>query len=87
MNKIKGIFAVLLAVMIITAFISPAFLTSYNIENLLRRSALFGILGIGVSFVIMTGGIDLSLGSLVCLVGCLTPWLIIDVGIPAPWVL
>ena len=35
----------------------------------------------------MTGGIDLSLGSLVCLVGCLTPWLIIDVGIPAPWVL
>ncbi|MDG2084900.1 MAG: ABC transporter permease [Planctomycetota bacterium] len=87
MNKIKGIFAVLLAVMIITAVISPAFLTAYNIENLLRRSALFGILGVGVSFVIMTGGIDLSLGSLVCLVGCLTPWLITDVGIAAPWVL
>ena len=48
-----------------------SFLLSNNIENLLRRTALFGILGIGVAFVIITSGIDLSIGSVVCLAGCL----------------
>ncbi len=46
------------------------FLQSNNIENLLRRTAMYGILGIGVSFVIITSGIDLSVGSIVCLSGC-----------------
>ncbi len=40
-----------------------------NIENLLS-TAMYGILGIGVSFVIITSGIDLSVGSIVCLSGC-----------------
>ncbi len=84
MKKVLGIFAVLVTVAIITAILSPAFLSSYNIENLLRRSALFGIIGIGASLVIITGGIDLSIGSLICLVGCLTPWLITVIGI-SPW--
>jgi ribose transport system permease protein len=47
------------------------FLKPSNIENLIRRISLFGILGIGVAFVIITGGIDLSIGSVVCLTGCL----------------
>jgi ribose transport system permease protein len=47
------------------------FLKPNNIENLLRRTSLYGILGIGVAFVIITGGIDLSIGSVVCLSGCL----------------
>jgi ribose transport system permease protein len=46
------------------------FLQPNNIENLLRRTAMYGILGIGVSFVIITSGIDLSVGSIVCLSGC-----------------
>ena len=85
-KKIIGIFVVLLLVMLLTAWISPAFFSAYNIENLLRRSALFGIMGIVAAFVIMTGGIDLSIGSLVCLVGCLTPWLVTQ-GFPVPLVL
>ena len=48
-----------------------AFLTPNNIENLLRRTAMYGVLGIGVAFVIITSGIDLSIGSVVCLSGCL----------------
>jgi ribose transport system permease protein len=60
----------------VTALLSGSFLSAYNIENVLRRSALFGILSIGVGFVIITGGIDLSLGSVVCLVGCALPWLL-----------
>lgn len=46
------------------------FLQPNNIENLLRRTAMYGILGIGVAFVIITSGIDLSVGSIVCLSGC-----------------
>ena len=48
-----------------------SFLQPNNIENLLRRTSLYGILGIGVAFVIMSSGIDLSVGSIVCLAGCL----------------
>jgi ribose transport system permease protein len=47
------------------------FLRPNNIENLLRRSAMYGLLGIGVAFVIITSGIDLSVGSIVCLSGVL----------------
>src|SRR5207237_3623509 len=63
-------------VCIITAFVSDSFLSGSNLENLVRRTALFGIISIGVAFVIVTGGIDLSIGSVVCLVGCDLPWLL-----------
>lgn len=76
MKKNLGILGLLLAVCVVTALLSGSFLSAYNIENVLRRSALFGILSIGVAFVIITGGIDLSLGSVVCLVGCGLPWLL-----------
>ena len=76
MKKILGITALLAVVCIATAFASDSFLSGYNLENLVRRTALFGIIGIGVAFVIVTGGIDLSIGSVVCLVGCGLPWLL-----------
>jgi ribose transport system permease protein len=61
----------LVALWAIMVQVSPeSFLDSGNIENLLRRTALFSILGIGVAFVIINSGIDLSLGALVCLTGC-----------------
>ncbi|MFN9912219.1 MAG: hypothetical protein ACK53L_06525, partial [Pirellulaceae bacterium] len=47
------------------------FLQPNNVENLLRRTSMYGLLGIGVAFVIITSGIDLSVGSIVCLSGCL----------------
>ncbi|MGZ0174202.1 MAG: ABC transporter permease [Planctomycetales bacterium] len=47
------------------------FLRPNNIENLLRRTAMYGLLGVGVAFVIITSGIDLSVGSIVCLSGVL----------------
>ena len=76
MKKILGISALLAVVCIATAIASDSFLSGYNLENLVRRTALFGIIGIGVAFVIVTGGIDLSIGSVVCLVGCGLPWLL-----------
>lgn len=87
MKKILGIFGLLLFICVATALMSDRFLTEFNIENLIRRSALFGILSVGAAFVIITAGIDLSIGSVVCLVGCLTPWMLVKHELPVPLVL
>ena len=70
-KKILGIFGLLVVICGFTAAQDPdAFLQSGNVQNTLRWTALFGIIAIGVSFVIMTGGIDLSIGSVIGLLGC-----------------
>ena len=84
MKKIIGILLLLVFVFVATAILSDVFLDPYNMENLLRRTALFGIISIGVAFVIITGGIDLSIGSVVCLVGCGLPWLLMNQGVSVP---
>ncbi|MDP7204992.1 MAG: hypothetical protein QGH11_05470, partial [Pirellulaceae bacterium] len=87
MNKIMGILLLLVFACIATAILSDGrFLMPDNIQNLFRRTALFGIIGIGAALVIITGGIDLSIGSLVGLVGCLLPMFLapgyVDEGSP-----
>lgn len=84
MKKIIGISVLLAVVCLLTALASSSFLSGYNLENLIRRTALFGIISIGVAFVIVTGGIDLSIGSVVCLVGCGVPWLLTVQGWSVP---
>lgn len=70
--KVIGIFVLLIALCAFLSFYTPeSFLKGNNIENLIRRTSMYGILGIGVAFVIITSGIDLSIGSIVCLSGCL----------------
>lgn len=76
MKKILGILGLLVAVCLFASWASESFRSGYNVENLFRRTALFGVIGIGVAFVIVTGGIDLSIGSVICLVGCGLPWLL-----------
>ena len=78
--KVLGIGILLIVLWAVLAIAVPeSFLTGNNIENLLRRTAMYGILGIGVSFVIITAGIDLSIGSMVCLSACfLTIFLKVD---------
>src|SRR2546430_2264429 len=82
LKKTVGIFCLLVVVFIFTAIKSPNFLTAYNIQNTIRWTSLFGIIAIGVAFVIITGGIDLSIGSVVGLIGCLLPWLLWERGWP-----
>ena len=74
MKKILGITGLLIFVCVFTAIKNPQFLDAYNIQNTIRWTALFGILSVGVAFVIITGGIDLSIGSTVGLTGCLLAW-------------
>ena len=61
---------------IVFAFLSPAFLTTGNLVILTKQVALNAILGIGMTFVILTGGIDLSVGSIVGLCGMIAGGLI-----------
>ncbi|MFO0922149.1 MAG: hypothetical protein U0905_06615 [Pirellulales bacterium] len=79
-RKSIGIFGLFCGLFLFLSFMTSSswldpfhgtFLQPNNIENLLRRTSMFGLLGIGVAFVIMTSGIDLSIGSIVCLSGCL----------------
>jgi ribose transport system permease protein len=83
MAKVLGIFTLLVVVFAVTAMLSPNFLTAYNLQNTIRWTSLFGIIAIGVAFVIITGGIDLSIGSVIGLTGILVPWLLSAHGWPA----
>ncbi len=88
MKRILGILVLLIVVYVATWVMSDlltgrqSFMSNFNQENLIRRTALFGIISVGVAFVIITGGIDLSIGSVVCLVGVGFPWLLLDKGFP-----
>lgn len=59
-----GVFAALILLIVVASFLSDRFLTVPNLLNILRQVAIVGILAIGMTFVILTKGIDLSVGSL-----------------------
>ena len=54
----------LLALIAIVSILSPSFLSTKNIFNILRQTSVNGIIAAGMTFVILTGGIDLSVGSI-----------------------
>ena len=76
MKKILGILILLIVVCVVTGVSNQNFLSAYNIQNVTRLTSLFGIISIGVAFVIISGGIDLSIGSVICLIGSLLPFLL-----------
>jgi inositol transport system permease protein len=59
----------LLTLMITFAILEPRFLSSVNLFNVMRQISITGLLAIGMTFVILTAGIDLSVGSLLALAG------------------
>ncbi len=60
---------ILLLMVIIMSFLSPAFLTSRNLINIVRQISIIAVIGMGVTFCIITTGIDLSSGSVVAFAG------------------
>lgn len=58
-------------VTVIAACLSPSFLTGTNIANLFQQAAVTGVVAVGMTFVILTGNIDLSVGSVCALCGML----------------
>ena len=61
----------------IGAVISPVFLTWRNFNNLLLQAIALGFVSLGQTFVILTEGIDLSVGSAISLIMCLTTGMIL----------
>jgi ribose transport system permease protein len=78
-----GLAAALAVLVVAASFISPHFLNPVNVLNVLRQVAMYGILGIGMTFVILTKGIDLSVGSTVALTG-VTGAIMMEQGVPIP---
>ncbi|MFV0412859.1 MAG: ABC transporter permease [Oscillospiraceae bacterium] len=68
-TKKYGIILVLIVLVVVAAIIQPRFLQPRNITNVLRQVAVNGVLAIGMTFVIISGGIDLSVGANFCLSG------------------
>ena len=64
-----GIIISFLALFLILSFVSNNFLTPINIVNVLRQVSINGVLAVGMTFVILTAGIDLSIGSILALAG------------------
>ena len=63
------LFAVLVVAVIVMSQLSPAFLSTRNLFNIIRFTAEIGIISLGMTAVILTGGIDLSVGSILGMCG------------------
>lgn len=76
----QGAFVVLLIVVVIGTFAFDRFLTFTNLQNIALQVSFLGLIVVGMTFVIISGGIDLSVGSLVALGGVLAAY-----GANAAW--
>jgi ribose transport system permease protein len=80
----SGLLGVLVLLCVVASVISPTFLQVANVINVLRQMALYGIVSIGMTFVILTAGIDLSVGSTVGIVAIVVTQ-ILNATAPVPW--
>lgn len=84
MKKELGIFSLLVVLCIVTASINPRFISPTNLTNMANLIGLFGVFSIGLGLVIITGGIDLSVGSMFALCGVLLPLALTQWGLSWP---
>ena len=73
-----AIYIVLLALVIFFSITSDVFLSFDNIMNVLRQVSVVGIVAVGMTFVILTGGIDLSVGAVIAVTGVVTAQLMVN---------
>lgn len=83
MRKELGTFVLLVVLCIVLAILNPSFLAAANLQNLARLIGIYGIFSIGLGIVIITGGIDLSVGSVFALLGVLLSMLLVEYQIPS----
>src|ERR1700736_6474278 len=60
-----GIFLIFLVMILVASMLSPAFVSSTNLINIVRQMSIVGLIALGVTGIIVSGGIDLSSGSVV----------------------
>src|ERR1700733_10659072 len=71
MRKELGIFILLVVLCVVTDIKNPHFLSAFNMLDMANNVGLFGIFSLGAGLVIITSGIDLSVGSMIALTGML----------------
>ncbi len=84
MRREIGIFALLVLLCILVSVKSPQFLTIANFTNMSRSIGMYGIFSIGIAIVIITSGIDLSVGSMFALLGVLLSISLVEKQWPWP---
>ena len=83
MRKELGTFVLLVVLCVVLAVLNPSFLAAANLQNLARLIGIYGIFSIGLGVVIITGGIDLSVGSVFALLGVLLSIFLVEWQLPA----
>src|SRR3712207_3055113 len=84
MKKELGTFLLLVLLCVVVAVLNPRFLAPANLQNMARLIGAYGIFSIGLGMVIITGGIDLSVGSVFALLGVLLSIMLVEWGWPWP---
>lgn len=78
MRKELGTFILLVVLCIVLSILNPSFLSGANLQNLARLIGIYGIFSIGLGIVVITGGIDLSVGSVFALLGVVLSILLVQ---------
>ena len=84
LKKDLGLFLLIVVVSVVVAYLNPRFISGVNLSNTANLIGLFGLFAIGQGFVIITGGIDLSVGSIFALLGVIFIDMIGLWGVPWP---
>ncbi|MBN1517354.1 ABC transporter permease [Candidatus Sumerlaeota bacterium] len=84
MRKELGIFILLVVLCTLVSIMNPRFISGINLSNIANLVGMFGIFSIGVGLVIITGGIDLSVGSTFALAGVLLAMALREWNVPWP---
>ncbi len=73
----------LLVLCLVTALLTNRFLSPLNLTNILVQSSIMAVIAIGMTFVIVGGGFDLSVGSTVAFAGCVAAMAMVQFGLVA----
>jgi ribose transport system permease protein len=74
----------LILLLVVLSILSPFFLTVPNLFNVLQQISVLAILALGQTAVIVSGGIDLSVGSVLALAGVTLGWVLVTASLPMP---
>jgi ribose transport system permease protein len=83
LKKELGTFILLVVLCVVVAILQPQFLSAANLQNMARQIGMYGIFSLGIGIVIITGGIDLSVGSVFALLGVLLSMMLTEWMWPA----
>ena len=75
-RQLLGLLIFVIVMMVVMSFLSDSFLSVSNLTNVVRQSVFIMLLGFGMTFVLTTGGIDLSVGVMLALSGGMAGWLL-----------